>query len=135
MKRRILALLLILVMVLAGCQKAEHPHVQPQETPAAQTQDAAERPAETQNGNDGEEESRPSEAKEDAAALPEHLGPENDRVHQDVFADGEAVGLLPGKDPADRQALAVLHDRVPVLVLLVVDEIADEKIQRGFRSL
>ena len=69
------------------------------------------------------------------AALPEHLRPEDDRVHQDVFTDREAVGLVPGKDPAHRQTLAVLHDRVTVLVLLVVDEIADEKIQRGFRSL
>jgi hypothetical protein len=91
MKRRILALLLILVMVLAGCQKAEHPHVQPQETPAAQTQDAAERPAETQNGNDGEEESRPSEAKEDAAALPEHLeqSGDSDTDEAELPEDGE----------------------------------------------
>ena len=64
------------------------------------------------------------------SAVTQHLCAKDHRVHQDIFADREAVCLLPGKDPADRQTPPVFHDLVAVLVLLIIDKITDQQIQR-----
>ena len=53
-------------------------------------------------------------------------------MHQYIFSDGETVCFIPGKNTADRKAVSVFHDTVAVLVFLVVDKVADQKVEGLF---
>ena len=66
------------------------------------------------------------------AAVAQHLCPENDRMHENILADRETVGLIPRKNASNGKAAPVLHDLVTVLVFFVIDKVADKKIQGFF---
>ncbi len=63
------------------------------------------------------------------AAFLQQLRPEDHGVHQDIVPLHETVAVVPAHHPALRQDMAVVHDLLALLALLLVDEIADQHIQ------
>ncbi len=68
------------------------------------------------------------------SAVPEHLGPVDHGMHQNVLAQHEVLHLVPTEDAVLREGRAVAHDLLVLLSHLVIDKVADEHIHRRTRQ-
>ena len=63
-------------------------------------------------------------------AVPEHLGPVDHGVHQDILAQHEVLHLIPAENPVLREGSAVAHDLLMLLSHLIIDKVADKHVHR-----